>query len=424
MRPCAVKALAMSKMKLENLRHIHTFNKGFWLAARIYSDVKGNCSCGGTFTDKQKLKNLEYPVCNKCQDTPRLFRIRAKVVDMNNQDKYIDVRHAQNGERLKDIIDCLSTLKQIENEIESGSFDIRRYDSVASRESYLFVNYSKKYLEFHAKRAERGEISPAGFKNKKKYVKVLGKFFDEIDIGTINIPLIEEFKNSFTDRFRTRDLALGELKAVLNHAHKYEVITKVPKFDLLPASTKRKEIISLDMADKIISNIADPQYKTMIKLLSIYPVRPSELRALKWSDISFHDQTVVFQRHFSDDKIMEGRKSVSSGEKSSLTYPLVPDLENYLRSIPRPFKDDYLFKGREGEFVSENCLARAWRKSTKDLRLPPYQLYELRHARLSKIAEQSNGDIVKMMKVSGHTNPKTLLERYVRTDSNLKEFFQ
>lgn len=413
----------MSKVKIGNLRNIQTFNKGFWLAARIYSDIKGTCPCGGTFSEKQKLKNLEYPVCNKCQDTPKLFRIRAKVVDMNNQDKYIDVRHAQNGERLKDIIDCLSTLKQIENEIETGTFDIRRYDSLASRESYLFKNFSKSYIKHYEFKLGRGEISPAGFRNKKKYVKVLSKFFDDFDIAAINVPLIHEFKNSFTDKFRTRDLALGELKALLNHAHKFEVVHKVPKFDLVPSSRKRAEIISLDVAEKIIESIPDPKYRLMIKLLSIYPVRPSELRAIKWSDVSFFDRTVTFQRHFSDDKVIEGRKSVSKGEKSVLVYPLVPELESYLKEAVRPLRDNFIFTGKENDFVSENCLARAWRKATKDLGLPPHQLYELRHARLSRIAEQSNGDIVKMMKVSGHTNPKTLMERYIRSDSDLKEFF-
>jgi integrase len=415
----------MLKIKTQNLRFINTTNKGFWIMAKIYSDVKGNCSCGGSFSGKATLKGIEYPVCSSCKDTPTLFRIRAKVVDLNFQEKYIDIRHAQNGERLVDIFECFTTLRQIESELEAGKFDIRKYDSAQCKESYLFENYAQDYLKHHENRLARGEISPAGFKNKKKYVKVLAAFFSGKDIASIRNPQIEAFKDSFTDKFRTRDLALGELKAILNYAHKMEVIGTVPKFDLVPASKKRKEIISLDVANKVIEKIEDEQYKFMIWLLSIYPVRPCELRALKWSDVDYFGNEVSFRSHFSSEKLLDGRKSVSSGDKSEVNFPLHQRLRDYLVSIPRPLKkDEFIFKGKEQAFVSEKCLSNAWRKATRFLKLPDHQLYELRHARLSQIAEQSKGDIVTMLKVSGHTNPKTLMERYVRSNQDLSEFFQ
>lgn len=424
----------MTKIKIQNLRFINTTNKGFWLMARIYSDTKGACPCGGTFTGKATLKKVEYPVCENCGETPSLFRIRAKIVDLNFEDKYIDIRHSQTGERLKDIFDCFSTLKQIESEIEAGIFDIRRYDSQQNKESYLFENFSDEYLSFHENRLKRGEITPSGYDNKKKYVKVLRSFFSGKDIASIRVPSIEQFKNSFTDRFRTRDLALGELKALLNFAHRMEVIGGVPKFDLVPSSRKRSEIISMDNAKRIISEVSDHQYKVMIALLAIYPIRPSELRAIQWRDIGYFEKTVKFCRHFSKDILIDGRKSVSGGEKSELTYPLVKEFEEYLMSIPRPLNSkEFIFTGSRNDFVSEKCLSNAWKKAlakvNKELKekkmipLPAYQLYELRHARLSQIAEQSNGDIVKMLKVSGHTNPKTLMERYVRSSSDLTEFF-
>jgi integrase len=415
--------IVMSRKLIEQLRYTKTFNQGFWLSAKIYSDQRGNCPCGGKFSARQVFKNIEYPVCGKCGEYPKLFRIRAKVVDTAMQEKYVDIRH-HNAERLKDIVDVFTCLKQVKAELDNGTFDLRKYDSQESREYFLFENYSAAYIEYHENRLKRGEISPAGLSSKQKYVRVLLKHFTGKDIFTIHIGEVERFKNSFTDRFRTRDLALGELKSILHHAHKFDKLPTVPKFDLIPASKKRKEVVSLEDALKIINAVEDERYKIMLKLLTVYPVRPCELRALQWRDIDYFGNTVKFERHFSEDVLLDGRKSLAAGELD-LEFPLTEWFREFLLCLPRPLKkDQFILPGKVQEFVSENCLQRAWRKARNKLRMPPYQLYEMRHARLSQIAEQSNGNIQKVMKASGHTNPKTLMERYVRDTSDLREFFQ
>jgi integrase len=424
----------MSKKAINNLRLKVSLNKGDWLSEKIYSDSRGGCPCGGRHDARREFEGLDYPACDKCGKAPALLRIRAKIVDLNYQEKYIDIRHAQDGRRLKSIHDAFYVLRQVKHEIENNIFDVRKYDSTQSRESFLFKNFSAEYLAFHEKRLQRKEISPAGFFNKQRYVKELGRFFAEMDIGAIKNPAIEAFKNSYTDRFRTRDLALGELKSVLNHAHLMGMIQSMPGFNIVGASKKRKEIMPIAVAREIIEYIGDPQYQIMARLLSIYPVRPSELRALQWGDVDFLKGKVSFRRHFSKEVLIDGRKSVDRGDKAHLEYPLIKVFSQYLDSIPRPLRQgEFIFKGHSRPYVSEHCLGRAWRRAIDALNherkrkripsLPYYHLYELRHARLTEIAEQSNGDIVKMLKVSGHTNPKTLLERYVRSTSDLTEFF-
>lgn len=416
----------MSRRAIKKYRLIKTGNRGQWLSAKIYSDMRSGCQCGGKFTAVGELEGMEYPVCDSCKKPPTLFRIRAKILTENLEVKYIDIRHDRTGKRLSKTHHCLNVLERVNEELEKGAFNYRDYDSEDSRASYLFENYVVSYLNFHEKRLKRKELSPSGFANKKTSVNNLIEFFKGRDISSIRRPDIENYKNSFTDRFRARDLAISELKSILKHAMDIdEVITKIPKFDLMPASKKRKEIISLETALKVIDEIEDEQYQVMLKLLTVYPVRPGELRALQWRDIDYFAGKVSFKRHFSADVLMEGRKSIDSGDKSEVSFPITKDFMDYLHSIPRPLKSDaFVFSGKENDFVSGNCLSRAWRKATDKLKLPPYQLYEMRHARLSQIAEQSNGDMVKLLRVSGHTNPKTLMDRYVRDTSDLTEYFQ
>lgn len=395
------------------------------MSAKIYSDMRNGCACGGKFTAVGEMDGIEFPKCEKCGRTPTLYRIRAKILTEDLQVKYIDIRHKKGGKRLTKTHECMDVFERVNEEMEKGTFNYRDYDSEDGRAEFLFENVVAKYLSHHKKRLERNELSPSGYANKRTSCNALIESFKGRDICTIKADAIEEFKDSYVDRFRARDLALAELKSIMIRAESKGLISKVPKFELIKSSNKRKDIISLDIAIKVIAAVEDPQYQFMIKLLLSYPVRPGELRALQWRDVDYFGNTVTFQRHFSKDIVIEGRKSIKDGEKSEIQFPLSTELREFLITLPRPLKKDaYIFPGKEREFVTGKCLSNAWRKSTKKLKLPDYDMYELRHARLTEIMDQTNGNIAVGLRVSGHTNPKTFMSHYVRDKSDLKEFFQ
>ncbi len=419
--------IAMSSRIVKQYRLSNSGNRGRWLSAKIYSDMRNGCPCGGKFTAVGKMSGVEFPKCEKCDGEPTLFRIRAKILTEDNNVKYIDVRHDRGGNRLTLTYECLSVLRRVNEEMEKGTFNYRDYDSEDGRAGFIFGNYVQKYLKFHENRLKSGELSPSGFANKRTSINHLVKYFSDKDISLIKRADLENYKNSFTDRPRARDLSISELKAILNHAKDIdEMISKVPKFELVPSSKKRKEIIPIDTAWMIIDAVEDKQYQFMMELLITYPVRPGELRALQWRDVDYFGGTVTFQRHFSRDILIEGRKSVRDGEKSEVSFPLTNSFRQYLLGLPTPInkKDAFVFPGKECDFVTGKCLSNAWRKVTKKMKLPDHDMYELRHARLSQMSEQSNGNIPMLLKASGHTNVQTLTERYVRDTSDLKEFFQ
>jgi hypothetical protein len=228
----------MSKNKLKAKREFKTTNRGDWLASKIYSDVKGKgCSCGGKFSSFKDIDGVGLPVCDKCAEDPPFYRIRAKVEDRHGEVHYITVRHSQNGKRLTKAHHCLTLLETIDEELEAGVFDVSKYGSKKMKESYKFKNFATFYLEHNQKRLERGEITPYGFKGKQKYVRALLPFFGERELRQIRPSQIETFRDSFTDRFSTRDMALGELKTMLKFAKTKGMVSEVPEFGKVESSS-------------------------------------------------------------------------------------------------------------------------------------------------------------------------------------------
>ena len=116
--------------------------------------------------------------------------------------------------------------------------------------------------------------------------------------------------------------------------------------------------------------------------------------------------------------------SISSATDSIAWVMISKILLAFISSIPKPInKEEFVFNHGIKGFVLEDRLSDAWRSAAKKAKVKDHNMYEIRHARLTELAQLSNGNITKMMKVSGHTNPKTLTERYIRDESNLDEFF-
>lgn len=421
----------MSFLSFKNVP-INQNNIGFWMGAKIYSDLKSNaCECGGNFSAKssfkyrvgQSSKEVFYPVCNRCQTPPLFFRIRAKISCPQKSAKYVFIRHDKGGNRLSDPLDACQLIKTIDYESEKGLFDFKEYDSRKALEFLKFSSVMRAYLLDEENRMKRGELTPKGFLSKKSCSKVLLSYFQDALVNQIDEIKITAFKNSFTDRLRTRDLSLGELKVILKGAKKKKLIEVMPDFEPIPKAKKKESIISLDDARKVISKVPNENLRFMMTLLTVYPVRPSELRALQWRDIK--KGRVHFIRHFSGDKILSGRKSVSEGSKSRIHFPLTKAFSEYLATIPTPLnKEEFIFNQGVKGFVNEDRLSDEWRAACIKTRIKGHTLYEVRHARLTELAQLSNGNINQILAVSGHTNANTVIGTYIHDSANMDEFFQ
>lgn len=388
-------------------------NRGCFVSANIYSDSKAGCSCGNKNFAKVKWKGYEVPECKKCGKSPDLFVIAATIIDLSGETKQIKIRHSQSGERLTDIVDCLTTLKQIDIEVSKGTFDIRRYSSLESREGFKFHKITENYLVFHKRRLDRGELTPAGLKDKKSLIdNHLKTYFSETDVVSINDRMIKAFYESYTDRLRTRDKALLELKTILNYAVEDEKLDKLPKFPKVSPSklVSADKIIDKSQQDKIISFIENELYQKLIKGLSIYGLRPCDLRSLKWKNINLKQGVFSIESHISLNEDIGGRKSQAN---ASLTLPITDDFLAIIKSLPRSINgEQYVFLGKEGGVIGGNVLSRAWNEACKKAKIKGITLYQgTKHSTLSRLAKTASD--AQLIKLTGHSNNR-MMRRYAQ----------
>lgn len=404
------------------------------MSARIYADTTGNkCSCGGMFTKRIEHSDhagLMVPKCASCNQYPPLFHIDADAKDANGAPVRVKIRNDQNNNRLLNISQVIFTLQNIQEEINKGEFDVTRYVSKDARESFRFKNYVVEYLKFQEVRLSRKELTPKALRDKKSLISNhLLPAFGNKDLIQITRQVVELYIKGLVERKRVHDLAIGELKTIMNQAEKDGKIKVPPKFDKIPKAKKRYEIISAENMLKTIEATEIKLYKDMLTLMSIYPFRPSEIRALRWKDLDFIKNKIFVRGHFSDEVWISGRKSISEGDMAIAEFAIIDRARSifneYRASAVRQLdpETDWVFKGVNGTHVQDEALSDAWRTARKIVG-HTHQLYEIRHRCLTDFAKRVKGDIVKMQRFSHHKSANTLMERYIRDDSDLSEFIQ
>ena len=399
------------------------------MGCKIYSDVRGNCPCGGSFTKYQIIKNrsgdLKYPICDLCGVTPSRFRVLAKIKDNFGKQKYVFLRKNLAGEPLTDIQDVFALTSKVHTDQAIGKFNYSEYDKKVVKEGQYFKNIVVEYLNFQGPRVLRKEISPYSLESKKKYSKKLSDYFGEIPIFDINGPSIEIYKNTLVNH-SDQVMCLGELKTILNWAKRLGKISSVPSIEV-PANKKRKSVPNLMVArDRIIPAIENEVHRAAIQCLEYYGIRPSEVRAIQYEQIDLANDRIIIDRHFSKTTLLMGRKSASEGEDTStLDRPLSPELKAYLKSRPWPLdKKAFVFQNSVGKALGVKDLSQTWRETLKKLKLPHVELYGLRGAKITEVLKKTDKNYMKARDFAGHADIRTTMKHYDHSDRNVDDVFK
>lgn len=411
-----------------------TYMQGSIMPCR--GSVCEHCKAGKYEKTNSPILKTKIPLCDKCGELPKKFKVRKSLPGRNGETIKKDLYYSVNGERLTDPVDCVTLIKQINAELENGTFQIDKYGNPNDRKILQFCNFAEEYLEDQERRArlpveESRSLSPNGLRLKKCHVKHLVNYFGDMQLEHITRFKIIEYFNSWEDRFRTRNLVLGELKFMLNFAFAEKgYIRTVPPFPPLEKAKLRKpdEIPSIEIQEKIISQVENDKYRTMYILMAVLTIRPCEVRAIKFDDVDLVRNKLFIRRHFSsagkgEDVLLDGRKSIKPGqEKSVLEY----SIDENLKALILPFvlasnPGELIFKGEKCNYVSNQALTYNWNKAQKKAGiLKKYKLYAgTRHATLSD--KRRSFDLVALKELSGHTNILTL-ERYAQVrDGELED---
>ena len=409
------------------------FNIGRWMAARIYSDDRGNaCKCGGKFASYLEMKRRDkesifVPQCDKCQEPPLRYRIRTKLADRSGKAKYVFVRKNLVGQYLEDPQDVLDVFRRVEDDEKLGKFRYSDYDKKAVKEKDLFKNVVSEYIKIQSLRQD---LSPYSLESKKKYSKILVKGvpgdkldgFGEVSIHDIEEHHIEDFKMGLKSQ-SNKYMCLGEMKTILRWAKGRYKMVSVPEFEVA-SSKKRKTIPNIDQSrDKIIPAIENEMHREAIRMIAQYGFRPSEVRAIQYEQIDLIKERIIIDRHFSKTTLLMGRKSAAEGEETAiLNRPFTPEFKAFIKSRPWPIKQPkkFLFTNSVGKPLGVKDLSKTWRETLKKLNLPPVEMYGLRASKITEVVKDHG--IEAGRNFAGHTETRTTEKRYDFNDRNVDEF--
>lgn len=297
-------------------------------------------------------------------------------------------------------------LTKIRAEQDEGVFDATRY--VAQHHKPLQVNnWVPRWLEGRKKDKQMQAISPSYFKELKRFGTIIMNYFGETDIRDIGYKQVVEFHRAIAigSRYspKSQSNLLGCLHKMLTDAHDYGDIGFVPKFPKTEIPERDFEVIDLDVQDRIINSVSDPMDRGYFLFTARQMVRPSETRALWWSDLDFFHNRVKIQRHFSLQEIRPTTKS-----KRIKILPLDSEVKDALFKLPRHIKSPFVFH-KNGKSYSESYARKLWNKICGQMGVKINFYQGTRHSSITEAVGRVGYDDVQ--EFVGHTR-REMTKRY------------
>jgi integrase len=207
-------------------------------------------------------------------------------------------------------------------------------------------------------------------------------------------------------------------------AAKRGVIARSPADGLVdtekPQQKNQKEIALLD-SEKMTALVragASERWRAALGLAGYAALRLGEIRGLKWSDVSFTENTISVRRSL----LPSGEPKATKSEAGTRTVTLYPELRRVLRrwQIKSPYTapDDYIVCAAGGVPVMERNLRRALAAAIAAAGIAPGEKrlswHALRHSAGSIWLTEQREAHTTVSAMMGHSNPAFTLKCYGR----------
>ena len=373
--------------------------------------------CGGKF---EQVSDAQFthpvPKCIDCKQSPKHLKVRVTLPALGK----VDVRYNLKGTRIDKLALADAFLTDVHDDIKTGKFNPNDYLSPKQRKQFLTSYFLDQFLNEKMQfRGIKKGCSPAYVDDAESLIRLyLNPFFGEMEIAAIRYVHLKNFMINATGTERQRSKALAILRTIMKEASKSVLDLKVPEFPPLPASKMKKSFIDIHAQDLILSHVKN--HYLAIKMLTIYPIRPCDIRALQWRDIDFKNGIMTIRRHFSQEKLLAGRKSTfdPNDRYHELPLRLSDDVKDGLRQMCRSLiADDFVFKTKSGKPLYEKALYKEWVKACKRAGVTVCPLYDgTKHATMTYLNQEEGISIDHLGALAGQTISRTT-NRYVAADS-------
>jgi integrase len=315
---------------------------------------------------------------------------------------YWDGRAFWQGTGLKDTpknrerMQALAVL--MSHEMERGTFDYLKWFPEGNK-AHLFrpknkgEDKPKTVGEFYRDWIERKKplVRPGlHYDYTRQFRRYILPKFEEVALAEITLPVLETFRS-----YLNRDMALslkscrniidGTFRAMMRDARKYGFIERDYFADLEwpRIATPKPDPFTAEERDKILKHFREKHayYYPFVATLFGTGARPSEIIALRWSDVDLRTGVVSISksRYMNTDS---PTKTVASEREISLGEPIVAALRT-LKPL-HVAERDFVFRNQEGNPITENkWRAKYWYRALRVCEVRPRKFYATRHTFIS-----------------------------------------
>lgn len=217
------------------------------------------------------------------------------------------------------------------------------------------------------------------------------------------------------------------LHACLGTAVRQQLLAQNP-CDLLDLPARRRKprrAWTLEHVQRFLLDAVDHCYGIYFQLALLMPVRPSEVRGLRWSTVDMERgvlEIVEVRAAYGHVTYVGEPKSPASARTFELSQEALDALRHWkvqqnetrLRLGRRWRGEDYVCTGPEGGPIDYPSLDRAFRSLVKTASLPTITLYQLRHTVISVLAD-AGVPIKVVSELAGHSNVGITMNVYQQT---------
>jgi len=293
-----------------------------------------------------------------------------------------------------------------------------------------------EYLERWLKDYVKPNLSPRGFERYESIVRV------HLIPSLGNIPLTQLKPEHIQKHYSAmQNKGLSALTVRYHHTVIHKALQTAIKWGLLNRNAadgvdvpraRRNEMQTWDENDVItfLEAAKDSPYYALFHTALFTGMRRSELLALRWRDIDFHQIYVNRSLHhlkdgsyvFTQPKSAKSRRTVALSPSSTLTLAEHKERQKGIRAmLGISLKDDdSIFSTPEGKPLRPNTVSRAWTMLAARAGLKVIRLHDARHTHASLMLKQGVHPKIVQERL-GHASIQITLDTYSHVAPGLQE---
>jgi len=275
-----------------------------------------------------------------------------------------------------------------------------------------FSEWVRKWLEETKKRVDA--VTFAQYKRTAES-QVL-PYFDEngLQLGEVTRPLLQAFLDEKQQNGRRNGkgglspASLRHIRNILNQSLKAAIrggLINVNPCDglILPKKVKYEaSFYTADQLNTLLLVVRDDLLYPLLRVVTVYGLRRSELMGLQWDSIDFAQNTLTIKHTVVKyDGIYEKDKTKNASSRRIL--PLVPDISELLKQLrdreqanrklfgKEYYESPYIFKWDDGRPIKPDYVSQRFAKLLAQHDLPRIRFHDQRHSCASLMIAQGFG---------------------------------